>query len=95
MADSQSHAIFLLLSFLVFSPAFVCIYSHGVSDGPWAMQGIRYAIAVWCVATVSRYLTYFAIQPWSVGTITRQIAFELPMMLALAVAWFFRPAQTR
>ncbi len=29
------------------------------------------------------------------STITRQIAFELPMMLVLAVAWFFRPAQTR
>ena len=29
------------------------------------------------------------------STITRQIAFELPMMLGLAVAWFFRPVQTR
>jgi hypothetical protein len=92
MADSQSHSLYLILSFLVFSPAFVWIYSCGVTDAPWVMQGIRYALAVWVIATVSRYLTYYAIQPWSPGTVTRQIVYELPMMLVLGlvVASFFR-----
>jgi hypothetical protein len=92
LADSQSHTLYLILSFLIFSPAFVWIYSRGVSSAPWIGQGVRYAIAVWFIATVSRYFTYYAIQPWSAGTVLRQIFYELPMMivLGLIVAWFFR-----
>jgi hypothetical protein len=92
IADSQSHTLYLILSFLIFSPAFVWMYSRGVSSAPWAGQGVRYAIAIWFIATVSRYLTYYAIQPWSAGTVLRQIVYELPMMivLGLIVGWFFR-----
>ncbi len=92
LADSQSHTLYLILSFLIFSPAFVWMYSRGVSSAPWVGQGVRYAIAIWFIATVSRYLTYYAIQPWSAGTVLRQIVYELPMMivLGLIVAWFFR-----
>ena len=92
LADGQSHTLYLILSFLIFSPAFVWMYSRGVSSAPWVGQGVRYAIAIWFIATVSRYLTYYAIQPWSAGTVLRQIVYELPMMivLGLIVAWFFR-----
>jgi hypothetical protein len=92
LADSQRHTLYLILSFFVFSPAFVWMYSRGVTDAPWMGQGVRYAIAVWFIATVSRYLTYYAIQPWSAGTVLRQIVYELPMMVALGilVAWFFK-----
>ena len=93
-ADSQSHAIFLLVSFLAFAPPFVWIYTCGVSSAPWVMQGIRYGLAMWVIATVSRYVTYYAIQPWSSGLVARQILFELPMMLILGliVASFYKPA---
>jgi hypothetical protein len=94
-ADSQSHAIFLLVSFLAFAPPFVWIYTCGVSDAPWVMQGIRYGMAMWVIASVSRYLTYYAIQPWSHWLVARQMLYELPMMLILGllVASFYKPAK--
>ena len=93
----QSHTVFLILSFLIFSPAFVWMYSRGVSSAHWVGQGVRYAIAIWFIATVSRYLTYYAIQPWSAVTVLRQIVYELPMMivLGLIVAWFYRHSPLR
>lgn len=95
-ADGQIHAPFLILSFLFFSIAFVWIYAQGVADKPWVGQGIRYAIAVWLIASVSRYLCYYAIQPWTADTIFKQIGYELVMMLILGilVAVFFRPPAT-
>ncbi len=92
--DSQEHFPFLLLSFLIFSVAFVWIYTRGLQTKPWFGQGLRYGLAVWLVASVSRYLTYFAIQPWSAGVVALQIGLELVMMLLLgfAIAAIYRRA---
>ena len=48
-------------------------------------QGLRYGLAVWLVASVSRYLTYFAIQPLPGGIVAMQIGLELVMMLLLGI----------
>ncbi len=84
--DASSHAPFLLLGFAIFTLGFVWIYAKGVEDKPWIGQGLRYGFAAWLIATASRYVVYYAIQPWSVGVVAAQIGLELIMMLVLGLA---------
>lgn len=83
--DAPSHFPFMLLAFLVFSVAFVWIYSRGLEAKPWLGQGLRYGLAMWLIASVSRYLIYFAVQPWSGSVVALQIGLELIMMLLLGI----------
>ena len=83
--DAQAHMPFMLLGFVIFSAAFVWIYARGIEAKPWFGQGLRYGFAVWLIASVSRYLIYFAIQPWGGGVVAMQIGLELFMMLLLGV----------
>ena len=90
--DAQQHMLFMLLGFLIFAAAFVWIYVRGLEAKPWPGQGLRYGMAMWLVASVSRYLIYFAIQPWPGTVVALQIGLELIMMLllGLTVAAFYR-----
>jgi hypothetical protein len=93
--DAHQHMLFMLLGFLVFSVAFVWIYGRGLEAKPWLGQGLRYGLAMWLVASVSRYLIYFAIQPWSGTVVALQIGLELIMMLLLGLttaALYRKPA---
>jgi hypothetical protein len=91
-ADSGAHAKFLMVGFFFFSLGFVWIYARGVEAKPWAGQGIRYAIAVWLIASVSRYSIYYAIQPWPAHVVLMQIGYELilSLVLGLTVAVVYR-----
>ena len=91
-ADANAHSIFLMVGFAFFALAFDWIYSYGVEAKPWAAQGIRYGIAVWLIASVSRYVIYYAIQPWSVRVVLMQVTYELVMtvLLGLTVAAIYR-----
>ena len=93
--DANQHMLFMLLGFLVFSVAFVWIYARGLEAKPWLGQGLRYGLAMWLVASVSRYLIYFAIQPWSGTVVALQIGLELIMMLLVGLttaALYRKPA---
>lgn len=93
--DAQGHFPFMLLAFLLFSIAFVWIYSRGLEAKPWLGQGLRYGLAMWLIASVSRYLIYFAVQPWSGTVVALQIGLELIMMLLLGItvaALYRKPA---
>ena len=93
--DAQSYFPFMLLAFLLFSIAFVWIYSRGLEAKPWLGQGLRYGLAMWLIASVSRYLIYFAIEPWSGSVVALQIGLELIMMLLLGntvAALYRKPA---
>jgi hypothetical protein len=84
-ADAGAHTMFLMVGFFFFSLGFVWIYARGVEAKPWAGQGIRYGIAVWLIATVSRYSIYYAIQPWPAHVVLLQIGYELAMTLVLGL----------
>ena len=90
--ESQNYFPFMLLNFLTQSLAIVWIYAHGVEDKPWLGQGVRFGVALWLLATVSTFLTYYAVQPWGGTIVVKQIGFELPMRLAqgLAAAALYR-----
>jgi Protein of unknown function (DUF1761) len=87
--DGQSHAPFLLVAFFVFSIAFVWLYPQSTSSGSWMMHGLRYGVAVWLIATVSRYFIYYAIQPWPFSTVLLQLGYELVATLLLGVVLAF------
>jgi hypothetical protein len=91
-ADSGAHAMFLLVGFVFFSLGFVWIYARGVETKSWAGQGLRYGIAVWLIASVSRYSIYYAIQPWPAHVVLMQIGYELvaTLVLGLCVAVVYR-----
>jgi predicted acyltransferase len=84
-ADSQAHAVFLLVGILFFSIGFVWIYTAGVNPTHWVSQGVHYGVLVWLVASVSRYFIYYAIQPWPFQVVLEQIGLELIMSLILGV----------
>ena len=88
-ADGQAHAPFLLVGFFFFAVAFVWLYPGASVGGAWMMQGLRYGIAVWFIATVSRYFIYYAIQPWPFGTVLLQLAYELVATLLMGEALAF------
>lgn len=87
--DGQAHALFLLVAFFFFAVGFVWLYPRPSSDGGWMMHGLRYGIAVWLIATVSRYFIYYAIQPWPFSTVLLQLAYELVATLLMGEALAF------
>jgi riboflavin transporter FmnP len=90
--DGAAHMPFLLLSFVIFTVPFVWIYGRGVEPKGWLGQGLRYGMAIWLIATVARYLTYFAIQPWSATVVAAQVGLELiaTLLLSLVLAAIYR-----
>ena len=84
--DSNDHVMFLMVGFLFFTLAFVWIYAQMKQGGSWIADGLKYAIAVWLIASVSRYAIYYAIQPWSSEVVWMQIGYELVLTLVLGAA---------
>ena len=83
--DAGTHMMFLMVGFFFFCLGMVWIYAQMKQTGSWLADGIRYAIAVWLIATVSRYSIYYAIQPWPSSTVWMQIGYELVLTLILGV----------
>jgi hypothetical protein len=83
--DMMGHMPFALISALVFSGAFVWIYSIGRSAGPWLGQGVRFGVAVWAVSTVPLYLTNYTIEPWPGIFVVKILAWEFFAMVLLGV----------
>lgn len=74
--DMEAHMAFALISSLIFSAAFVWIYSQGTSARPWLGQGLRFGIAVWAIAKVPQYLTSYVIEPWPGTFVAKVLAWE-------------------
>jgi hypothetical protein len=85
-AEGQAHMPYMMAAFAVFSFAFVWVYARGAESKPWLGQGLRFGLAIWLLASMSRYLIYFSVQPWPASVVLLQIGLELPMMLSLGVA---------
>ncbi|MEO8191786.1 MAG: hypothetical protein ABI682_15740 [Acidobacteriota bacterium] len=84
-ADGEAHAPFLLAAFAVFSLGAVWIFSKIFAGAPWLQAGLTFGAGLWLIASVSRYLTYYAIAPWPPRVVATQIALELPLMLAVGL----------
>src|SRR5579864_2704312 len=58
--DSQAHMSGLMAGFLFFTIGFVWLYGHWKQTGNWIADGVKFSVAVWLVASVSRYAIYYA-----------------------------------
>lgn len=83
--DAEAHFLFMVLAFVAFTLAFVWLYTKGVEDKPWLLQGVRFGLATWLFGAVSVFLTYYAVQPLPGTLVAKQIGFELVDCLLLGV----------
>ncbi|MET0203508.1 MAG: hypothetical protein ABW276_04290 [Casimicrobiaceae bacterium] len=88
-ADAQHYFPLMILAHVILSGAFVWIYSRGVEDKPWLLQGVRYGIAVMLLTIVPTYLIYYVVQPMPGATVVRQIVFDGLLIVALGVVAAF------
>jgi hypothetical protein len=86
--DMLSHMPFALVNCLVFSAAFVWMYSQLRPDRSGAAQGVRFGMAVWALASVPLYLTNYTIEPWPGVFVAKILLWELcaAILLGLLVA---------
>jgi len=84
-AEMMAHMPFALISSLVFSGAFVWIYSQGRSAKPWLGQGMRFGVAIWAISSVPLYLTNYTIEPWPGSFVAKLLAWELVAAVILGV----------
>jgi hypothetical protein len=94
-AEAQRHFPLMLLAHVIMAGAFVWIYSRGVENTPWMGQGIRFGLAVACLAVIPTYLIYYVVQPLPGSLVVRQIVFDaiLVVILGIVVAYFYRQSQ--
>jgi hypothetical protein len=88
-ADAQRYLPLMIAAHVILSGAFVWIYSRGVEDKPWLMQGIRYGVAIALLTIVPTYIIYYVVQPMPGATVVRQILFDGLLVVALGVAVAF------
>jgi hypothetical protein len=84
----------MIAAHIIMGFAFAWIYSRGVSNASWLVQGIRFGIATVLLVTVPWYLIYYSVQPWPAAITVKQIIFDGISMIivALAVAFIYKPA---
>ncbi|MEP6678088.1 MAG: hypothetical protein ABJB78_02230, partial [Betaproteobacteria bacterium] len=61
-AEAQRYMSLMIFAHVVMSGAFVWIYSRGVEDRPWLMQGVRFGVIVALLTIVPTYLIYYVVQ---------------------------------
>jgi len=87
----------MTLAHVIMGFAFVWIYSQGVSNAPWWLQGLRFGVVAVLLVTVPWYLIYYSVQPWPAATTSKQIVYDGISMIivALVVAFIYKPASSR
>ncbi|MSO66975.1 MAG: hypothetical protein EXR03_00730 [Pseudolabrys sp.] len=91
-AEMQKLVPFIIAAHAFFGVAFAWIYVQGKEDKPWLMQGLRFGIAVSCLAVVPMYLIYHAVTPVPLVLAIKQIAFDTirVLLMGAVLAWINR-----
>lgn len=95
--EAQAYFPFIVLHHIVFSGAFVWIYSRGIEARPWLAQGVRFGIAVALLCAVPMFLIYYAIQPMPGMLVFKQICLDTIVLIILGIvtAWMYRKEPAR
>jgi hypothetical protein len=90
--DAQKLFPLMILAHVILAGAFVWIYARGVENKPWLGQGLRYGLAVACLAVIPLYLIYYVVQPLPSDLVVKQIVFDTicALILGSAVAFLYR-----
>ena len=90
----DTHALmpWMLLAHAVFALGFTWVYLQGIADRPWVAQGIRYGLAIACLAIVPTYLIYHVVTPVPLLVAFKQIAFDTVRLVVMGIvlAWINR-----
>jgi hypothetical protein len=76
-ADMVSHMPFAFVNALCFASAYVWLYSQIRRGRTWLVQGIRFGLGVWAIASLPLYLTNYVIEPWPGMFVAKILAWEL------------------
>jgi hypothetical protein len=95
--DQQKYFPLMILAHVIYSGAFIWIYTRGAEGKPWLAQGVRFGVAVALLTVVPTYMIYFVIQPMPGGVVLKQIVYDgvLTVILGVIVAWLYRDAALR
>ncbi len=96
--DSEQHFGFMIAAHVLMAIGWTWVYRAGRENKPWAMQGVRFGIAIAVLCTIPGYLIYFAVQPLPSDLVALQIAYDTiaSVIMGLAVAALNRdPAPAR
>ena len=82
----------MLLAHAILAGGFVWIYARGVENKPWLGQGLRFGLAVACIAVIPTYLIYYVVLPTPGSVACKQIVFDtvLTLILGAVVAFLYR-----
>ena len=91
-AEVMARVHFIVLAHAFFGAAFAWIYFQGKEDKPWLMQGIRFGIAVACLAVIPIYLIYHVVTPIEFGLAIKQIVYDTirVVLMGIVLAWINR-----
>lgn len=83
--DQQAHFAYMIAAHIVMAAGITWVYRQGRDARPWLGQGVRFGLALACVATIPTYLIYFAVQPMPSDLVAKQIAFDVVGMVILGI----------
>jgi len=90
----DTHALmpWMFLAHAAFGVALAWVYLQGREDRPWLAQGIRYGVAVACLAIVPTYLIYHVVTPVPLSVAFKQIVFDTIrlVLMGIVLAWINR-----
>jgi hypothetical protein len=91
-AEAQKYFGLMVLAHIFMSGAFAWIYARGLEPKPWLGQGLRFGLAVVCLAIVPTYMIYYVVQPMPGGLVVKQIVFDgiLTLILGALAAFLYR-----
>jgi hypothetical protein len=90
--EAQKIIYWLILAQAIFGTAFAWVYYQGKEDKPWLAQGIRFGIAIACLAVIPTYLIYHVVTPVPLILAIKQIAYDTirVVLMGVVLAWINR-----
>ncbi|HEY1310170.1 MAG TPA: hypothetical protein VGF02_04405 [Pseudolabrys sp.] len=91
-AEMEKLVPFIIAAHAIFGAAFAWVYLQGKEDKPWLMQGLRFGVAVACLAVAPIYLIYYAVTPVAPILAMKQIVFDTirVSLMGVTLAWMNR-----
>jgi hypothetical protein len=91
-AEVHEGSLHLAIAHAVMAGAFTWIYSRGVTDRPWAGQGLRFGIAIALLAVFPMYFILHVVQPWPASLTHKAMLYDglLVIVIALVLAAIYQ-----
>jgi hypothetical protein len=90
--DTHSLMHWMIIAHAVFALGFTWVYLQGREGKPWLAQGIRYGLAVACLAVIPIYLIYHVVTPVPLFVAFKQIVLDTVrvVIMGIVLAWLNR-----